>query len=99
MRKLLWIPDDADMTQLTNHMMDAQKKLTAYSEWLQNTLFNTYVKAKTLMPIHSLDVVVKAGKFVFHEKGHSGFCTEAGIVYITVEPENDTFRKKRCALY
>jgi hypothetical protein len=46
-----------------------------------------------LMPIHSLDVVVKAGKFVIPGKGHLGFCPEAGVIYITVDPENYIFAK------
>ncbi|EPB0182990.1 hypothetical protein ACQ9SL_004363 [Escherichia coli] len=87
------------MTQITIHILNAQKKLTAHSEWLKTTLASTYVKAKRLMPLPSLDVVVKAGKFVIPEKGHVGFCPEAGVVYITVDPENNAFCKKLCALY
>jgi hypothetical protein len=31
------------------------------------------------MPIHSLDVVVKAGKFVIPEKGHLGFALKLAL--------------------
>lgn len=37
--------------------------------------------------------MVKTGKFVIPEKGHAGFCPEAGVVYITVDPENNAFCK------
>ena len=83
----------AEMPQITLHILNAQKKLTAHCEWLQTSLTHTYEKAKRLMQIPSLDVVVKAGKFVIPEKGHAGFCPEAGIVYITVDPENSAFCK------
>jgi len=46
--RLLWLLSDADMTQITIHILQAQKKITAHSEWLQSTLANTYVKAKRL---------------------------------------------------
>lgn len=79
------------MSQMHLHLLNAQKKLTAHSEWLQISLTNTYEQAKRLMPIHSLDVVVKAGKLVIPEKGHLGFCPEADVVYITVDPESAAF--------
>jgi hypothetical protein len=76
------------------HILNAQKKLTAHCEWLQINLTDTYAEQRQrLMPIHSLDVVVKAGKFVIPEKGHLGFCPEAGVIYITVDPENLHFAK------
>ncbi len=78
---LLRLLSDADMTRITIHILNAQKKLTAHAEWLQATLASTYVKAKRLMPLPALDVVVKAGKFVIPEKGHAGFCPEAGMTY------------------
>ncbi|EAM2928103.1 peptidase [Salmonella enterica] len=81
------------MSQMTLHFLNAQKKLTAHYEWLQINLTDTYEQANRLMPIPSLDVVVKAGKLVIPEKGHVGFCPEAGVVYITVDPENPTFCK------
>ena len=83
----------AEMPQITLHILNAQKKLTAHCEWLQTSLTHTYEKAKRLMPIPTLDVVIKAGKFVIPEKGHAGFCPEAGVVYITVDPENFAFCK------
>lgn len=83
----------ADMPQITLHILNAQKTLTAHCEWLQTSLIRTYEKATRLMPIPSVDVVVKAGKFVIAEKGHAGFCPEAGVVYITVDPENSAFCK------
>lgn len=82
-----------EMPHITLHILNAQNKLTAHCEWLQTSLTHTYEKAKSLMQIPSLDVVVKAGKFVIPEKGHAGFCPEAGIVYITVDPENSAFCK------
>ena len=48
------------MSQMNLHILNAQKKLTAHCEWLQINLTDTYEQAKRLMPIHSLDVVVKA---------------------------------------
>ncbi len=90
---LLTLLSDGDMPQITIHMLNAQKKLTAHCEWLQTGLIDTYEKAKKLMPLPSLDVVVQAGKFVIPEKGHAGFCPEAGIVYITVQPDNPAFFK------
>lgn len=90
---ILWLLSDADMTKITIHILNAQKKLTAHAEWLQTTLTSTYVKAKRLMPLPPLDVVVKAGTSVIPEKGHAGFCPEAGVVYITVDPESNAFCK------
>ncbi|WP_288473254.1 DUF2268 domain-containing putative Zn-dependent protease [uncultured Pantoea sp.] len=85
--------DKAEMSQITVHILDAKGKLTAHSEWLRKDLANTFEQFKKLMPIHSLDVVVKAGKTVIPEKGHIGFCPEADIIYITVDPENAAFKK------
>ncbi|HAF4828608.1 TPA: DUF2268 domain-containing protein [Salmonella enterica] len=79
------------MSQITLHFLDANQKLTPHCEWLQSKLTDTYVQVTRLMPTPSLDVVVKAGKFVIPEKGHTGFCPEAGIIYITVDPENPAF--------
>ncbi|HBT4722680.1 TPA: DUF2268 domain-containing protein [Klebsiella quasipneumoniae subsp. similipneumoniae] len=81
------------MSQIILHILNAQKKLTPHCEWLQTRLNDTYEKAKKLMPVPSLDVVVKSGKFVIPEKGHTGFCPEPGIVFITVDPENPAFSK------
>ena len=81
------------MSQMTLHILNAQKNLTTHYEWLQTNLTDTYEQAKRLMRIPSLDVVVKAGKFVIPEKGHLGFCPEADVVYITVDPENPAFCK------
>lgn len=83
--------DGTVMSQMNLHILNAQNKLTAHCEWLQIHLTDTYKQAKKLMPIHSLDVVVKAGKCVIPEKRHLGFCPEAGVVYITVDPENSAF--------
>ena len=91
--RVLWLLSDAEMTKITIHILNAQKKLTAHAEWLQTTLASTYAKAKRLMPLPPLDVVVKAGTSVIPEKGHAGFCPEAGVVYITVDPENNAFCK------
>lgn len=77
-----------DMSQITIHILNAQEKLTVHSEWLRTKLTDTYVQVTRLMPTPSVDVVVKAGKFVIPEKGHAGFCPEAGVIYITVDPEN-----------
>lgn len=81
------------MSQMTLHILNAQKKLTAHCEWLRTSLTDTYERARRLMPLPSLDLVVKAGTFVIPEKGHLGFCPEAGVVYITVDPENPAFCK------
>jgi len=79
------------MPDITLHILNAQQKLTAHREWLQATLTDTFEKARELMPVPPLDVVVKAGKFVIPEKGHTGFCPEPGVVYITVDPESPAF--------
>ena len=84
---------DAGMSQITLHMLNAHEKLTVHCKWLQASLTDTYEKAKRLMLIPSLDVVVKAGKFVIPEKGHAGFCPEAAVIYLTVDPENPAFCK------
>lgn len=78
---------------MTLHILNAQKKLTAHCEWLHKSLTDTYERAIKVMPIPELDVVVKAGKFVIPEKGHLGYCPEAGVVYLTVDPENPLFSK------
>ena len=76
------------MSQMPLYFLNTQKKLTAHYEWLQINLTDTYELVKRLMPIPSLDVVVKVGKLVLPEKGHHGFYPEAGVVYRTVAPEN-----------
>lgn len=81
------------MSQMTIHILNAQQKLTDDSEWLRINLTDTYEQAKRLMPIPSLDVVVKAGNFVIPEKGYLGFCPEPGVIYITIDPENPAFSK------
>ncbi len=50
-----------------------QKKLTAHYEWLQINLTDTYELVKRLMPIPSLDVVVKVGKLVLPGERASWF--------------------------
>lgn len=81
------------MPQITFHFLNAHKKLTVHCEWLKTKLTDTYIEAARLMPTPSLDVVVKAGNYVIPEKGHGGFCPEAGVIYITVDPENPAFCK------
>ncbi|EDZ3529531.1 peptidase [Salmonella enterica subsp. arizonae] len=81
------------MSQMTFHILNAQNKLTAHCEWLKTSLTDTYEKARRLMSLPSLDLVVKAGTFVIPEKGHLGFCPEAGVIYITVDPDNPAFCK------
>lgn len=81
------------MSHMSLHILNAQKKLSAHCDWLQTSLTDTYEHVQKLMPIPSLDVVVKAGKFVIPEKGHLGFCPEAGVVYLTVDPESPAFCK------
>ncbi|MCF6691893.1 peptidase [Raoultella terrigena] len=78
---------------MTLHILNAQKKLTAHSEWLRTSLTETYERAKRTMWLPSLDVVVKAGSYVIPEKGHLGYCPEPGVVYVTVDPENPAFCK------
>ena len=55
---------------MTLHILNAQKKLTAHSEWLRISLTDTYERAKRTMWLSSLDVVVKAGNYVIPEKGN-----------------------------
>lgn len=81
------------MSQMTLHILNAQNKLTAHYGWLHTNLNDTYERAQTVMPLPSLDVVVKAGNFVIPEKGHLGYCPEPGVVYVTVDPENPVFCK------
>lgn len=81
------------MSQMILHILDAQKKLTAHSQWLHTCLTATHEQAKRVMQIPPLDVVVKTGKFVIPEKGHLGYCPEPGLVYLTVDPENPALRK------
>lgn len=81
------------MSQMTLHILDAQKKLTAHRQWFHTCLTATHEQAKKVMQIPALDVVIKAGKFVIPEKGHFGYCPEPGIVYVTVDPENPAFCK------
>ncbi|SFO10134.1 hypothetical protein SAMN05428971_2909 [Candidatus Pantoea varia] len=57
------------MPQITIHILNAQKKLNAHCEWLQTNLTDTYLQVTRLMPTPSVDVVVKAGKFVTLKKG------------------------------
>lgn len=73
------------------HILNAQDKLTAHSEWLNTCLTETYAKASVLMNLPSLDIIVKAGMQVIPEKGHLGYSPEPGIVYITVDPKNLSF--------
>ncbi|NTZ51066.1 peptidase [Citrobacter gillenii] len=81
------------LSQIILHILDAQKKLNAHSQWLHTCLTATHEQAKRIMHIPPLDVVVKTGKFVIPEKGHLGYCPEPGLVYLTVDPENPAFRK------
>ena len=75
------------------HILNAQNKLTAHYEWFSACLNDTYKRCKAVMPTLSLDVVVKAGSYVIAEKGHYGYSPEAGIIYLTVYPENPAFCK------
>ncbi|AIA71806.1 DUF2268 domain-containing putative Zn-dependent protease [Pectobacterium atrosepticum] len=79
------------MSYMKLHILNAQDKLTAQSEWLNNCLTETYTKASILMNLPSLDIIVKAGTQVIPEKGHLGYSPEPGIVYITVDPEKPSF--------
>lgn len=81
------------MPEMTLHLLNAQQKLTAHCQWISTCLTDTYAQAKRVMPLPSLDVVVKSGTFVIPEKGHHGLCPESGVVYITVDPENPAFCK------
>lgn len=78
---------------MTLHFLNAQNKLVAHYEWLRTSLNDTYERAQAVMPLPSLDVVVKAGNFVIPEKGHLGYCPEPCVVYVTVDPENPVLCK------
>ena len=78
---------------MTLHILNAQKKLTAHSEWLRTSLTDTYERAIQVMQIPALDVEVKAGKYIIPEKGHLGYAPEVGVVFLTVDPENPAFSK------
>ncbi|WP_324019702.1 peptidase [Pantoea sp. JZ29] len=79
------------MSYMMLHFLDAQKTLTAHSDWIKDCLTATHRRADSLMSLPALDVVVKTGNRVVPEKGHSGFCPEPGIVYVTVDPDNPAF--------
>lgn len=81
------------MSKMNLHILNVQKKLEAHCQWMSNCLNDTYERAQKVMSVPSLDVVVKAGTFVIPEKGHLGYCPEAGIIYLTVDPENPEFCK------
>jgi hypothetical protein len=81
------------MSQVTLHILNAHRKLTPYAKWLHTCLTQTYGLAKKVMPLPSVDVVVKTGAYVIPEKGHLGYCPESGVVYVTVDPENPAFCK------
>jgi uncharacterized protein YjaZ len=81
------------MSHMILHILNAQEKLSAHCEWLHKSLTDTYERTIKVMPTPSLDVVVKAGKFVIPEKGHLGYCPEVGVIYLTVDPENPAFSK------
>lgn len=76
------------MSQMPLYFLNTQKKLTAHYEWLQINLTDTYELVKRLMPIPSLDVVVKVGETCPPGERASWFYPEAGVVYRTVAPEN-----------
>ncbi|VEC31463.1 Uncharacterised protein [Escherichia coli] len=87
------------MSQMPLYFLNTQKKLTAHYEWLQINLTDTYELVKRLMPIPSLDVVVKVGKLVLPEKGHHGFYPEAGVVYRNSSSRKSIILQKLCALH
>ena len=58
-RHLLLLPGVAVMPQMTLLILMLRKN--SHCAWLQTSLTDTYEKAKRLMPIPSLDVVVKVG--------------------------------------
>ena len=81
------------MPQVTLHLLNAHGKLTSHCEWLHTALTQTYALANQVMPLPSVDVVVKAGAYVIPEKGHLGYCPEPGLVYVTVNPEHPALYK------
>jgi uncharacterized protein YjaZ len=80
------------MSSITLHFLDARGTLAEIGGWLRQCLTETHEKASGLMPLQPLDVVVQSGKRVILEKGHLGYASEPGVIFVTVDPDNPALR-------
>lgn len=80
------------MSSMKLHFLDARGALTDLHDWLDQCLSETHKKAAGLMPLQPLDVVVQSETRVPPEKGHLGYASMSGVVFITVDPDNPALR-------
>jgi len=76
------------MSRMNLHFLDARGALSELRNWLDERLSDVFEKGSALLRSAPVDVVVKAGTRVLSEKGHLGYATEPGLIYVTVDPAN-----------
>lgn len=70
------------------HFLDARGMLTPYREWITTALRDTHLRASSLLPLLPLDIVIQVGKQVIPEKGHLGYTSGSGVIFITIDPDH-----------
>ncbi|MCP1572309.1 uncharacterized protein YjaZ [Herbaspirillum rubrisubalbicans] len=75
-----------DKAGLNLHFLDARGALAPLRSWITAALWETYERASSLISLRPLDVVVQTGKQVIPEKGHLGYSSAPGVIFITVDP-------------
>lgn len=80
------------MPQIALHFLNARGQLSSLQTWLEGALSETFSRSARLLPLGTVDVVVKAGTFVIPEKGHVGWAPEPGLIYLTVDPDHPSLR-------
>lgn len=80
------------MPQMTLHLINARDQLANLEPWLSGLLQAAFSVSASLLPLQDTDVIVKAGRSVIPEKGHLGYAPEAGLIYVTVDPENPALK-------
>lgn len=75
------------------HMLNAQGILTDHIEHIESILRDTHQRVAELLSLPSVDVIVKAGNYVIPEKGIIGYCPEAHLIYLTIDPASPAFQK------
>ncbi|AON53791.1 DUF2268 domain-containing putative Zn-dependent protease [Herbaspirillum seropedicae] len=86
-----------DNIGLNLHFLNARGALTPFRSWITDALWETYRRASSLISLGHLDVVVQTGKQVIPEKGHIGYSSAPGIIFITVDPCHPSFLSNRDA--
>jgi len=77
---------------MTLHFLEARGDLRPDKAWMTKCLHSSFAAVCNVAEPGNVDVVVQHSTRVIPVKGHVGYCSEGGRIFLNVDPENPTFR-------